>query len=59
MKEILDLKPARVCLYIGLRWGGQKKYALRDIDFSQDFVANVVNETLAEAMKQASYDYPI
>ncbi len=55
---IVGLRPARICLYIGLRRGGHKKDTLRNIEFSEDFVVNVVNETLAEAMNQASYDYP-
>jgi len=37
---------------------GQKKDTLVNIEFSRDFVVNVVNEALAEAMNQASKSYP-
>ena len=37
---------------------GQKKDTIRNIEFSQDFVVNTVNEDLAEAMNQTSAFYP-
>jgi flavin reductase (DIM6/NTAB) family NADH-FMN oxidoreductase RutF len=52
------LKPARICLSIDLRRDGQKKDTLRNIEYSKDFVINAVNEILAEAMNQASAEYP-
>ena len=54
----LALKPTLVCFCIGWRRDGQKKDTLRNIEFSKDFVVNVVDETLAEAMNQASAEYP-
>ena len=38
--------------------GGHKKDTLVNIEFSHDFVINVVTESLAEAMNQASASYP-
>lgn len=54
----VGLKPARVCLSIDRRRDGQIKDTLVNIEYSQDFVINVVNEDLAEAMNQASAEYP-
>ena len=54
----LALKPALLCFSIGWRRNGQKKNTLRNIEFSKDFVINVVDETLAQAMNQASAEYP-
>jgi flavin reductase (DIM6/NTAB) family NADH-FMN oxidoreductase RutF len=54
----VGLKPARVCLSIDRRRDGQIKDTLANIEYSQDFVINVVNEDLAEAMNQASAEYP-
>lgn len=53
----LTLDPPIVCLAIGRR-KGEKKDTVRNIEFSGDFVVNVVDESLAKAMNQASYDYP-
>jgi flavin reductase (DIM6/NTAB) family NADH-FMN oxidoreductase RutF len=50
--------PALVCLQISLKRDGQKKDTLKNIEFSKDFVVNVVNESLAEAMNKASAEYP-
>jgi flavin reductase (DIM6/NTAB) family NADH-FMN oxidoreductase RutF len=54
----VGLKPARVCLSIDRRRDGQKKDTLRNIESSRDFVVNIVDEPLAEAMNQASAEYP-
>jgi flavin reductase (DIM6/NTAB) family NADH-FMN oxidoreductase RutF len=54
----LCLKPAIVALSIGWKRDGQKKDTLRNIEYSKDFVINVVNEALAEAMNQACAEYP-
>ena len=54
----LCLEPAIVGLGIGWRRDGQKKDTLRNIEYSKDFVVNIVTETLAEAMNQASAEYP-
>jgi len=53
-----SIKPAHVCFGIGSRRDGRKKDTLKNIEFSGDFVVNVVTESLAEAMHQASADYP-
>ncbi|MFC1937015.1 flavin reductase family protein [Chloroflexota bacterium] len=50
-------KPPLVCISFGLR-GGQKKDTLRNIEFSHDFVINVVDETLIEQAVRASAEYP-
>lgn len=54
----VGLKPPLVCLQIGWRRDGKKKDTLKNIESSKDFVVNVVDETLAEAMNQTSVDYP-
>jgi len=53
-----SLKPALVCLEFSYKRDGRKKDTLKNIEFSKDFVVNVVDETLAAAMNQASVDYP-
>ncbi len=54
----LSLKPAILCLGIGWKRDGQKKDTLINIEFTKDFVVNIVNETLAEAMNITSGEYP-
>ncbi len=53
----LALKPALLCFSIGWRRNGEKKDTLRNIEFAKDFVVNVVDENLAEAMNQTSAEY--
>jgi len=48
------VKPMLVGFSAGWKRDEQKKDTLVNIEFSRDFVVNVVNETLAEAMNQAS-----
>ena len=50
-------KPPVICVSFGLRQG-QKKDTLRNIEFSHDFVINVVDETLISQAVKASADYP-
>lgn len=50
-------KPPIICVSFGLIQG-QKKDTLRNIEFSHDFVVNVVDETLISQAIQASTDYP-
>jgi len=50
-------KPPIICVSFGLRQG-EKKDTLRNIEFSHDFVVNVVDETLISHAIQASADYP-
>jgi flavin reductase (DIM6/NTAB) family NADH-FMN oxidoreductase RutF len=54
----LCLKPALVGLQFGWKRSGEKKDTLRNIEFFKDFVVNVVDETMAQAMNQASANYP-
>ena len=50
-------KPPIICISFGLRQG-HKKDTLTNIEFSHDFVVNVVDETLISHAIQASADYP-
>jgi len=49
--------PFIVAVSIGRR-RGKKKDTIRNIEFTNDFVINVVNDELARAMVQTSADYP-
>ncbi len=51
-------KPMLVGFTTGWKESGQKKDTLVNIEFSRDFVVNVVNEAIATAMNQASEGYP-
>lgn len=55
---VVSVKPTVVGIAIGRRRNGQKKDTLVNVEFSKDFVVNIVTEGLAEAMNQASRDYP-
>jgi flavin reductase (DIM6/NTAB) family NADH-FMN oxidoreductase RutF len=50
-------KPAILCVSIGLR-AGQRKDTIRNIEYSQDFVVNCVDEAIIKQVIQASADYP-
>ncbi len=50
-------KPPIICVSIGLRQG-QKKDTMKNIEFSNDFVINTVDETLARPMARTEADYP-
>ena len=50
-------KPPIVCVSIGLRKGA-KKDTLINIEYSQDFVVNVVDESIIKKVVQTSADYP-
>jgi len=54
----LSSKPAVVGFGIGRKRDGRKKDTLVNIDFSKDFVINIVTEAIAQAMNQASGEYP-
>jgi flavin reductase (DIM6/NTAB) family NADH-FMN oxidoreductase RutF len=54
----ISMKPALVCVQISRKRDGQKKDTLRNIEFTKDFVINAVDASMAEAMNQASADYP-
>ena len=53
----VSLQPPVICVSIGLRQG-QKKDTLKNIEFSHDFVVNMVDENLIKQAVQASADYP-
>jgi flavin reductase (DIM6/NTAB) family NADH-FMN oxidoreductase RutF len=55
--NVMCYKPPILCFSIGLRQG-QKKDTLRNIEFSGDFVVNIVGETLIKAAVQTSANYP-
>ncbi len=50
-------KPPIICVSIGLRQG-QKKDTTRNIEFSKDFVVNIMDETLIKTTVQTGDDYP-
>ncbi len=50
-------KPPIICASFGLR-KGEKKDTLRNIEFSQDFVVNIMDETLIKPTIQTKTDYP-
>lgn len=54
----ISVKPAYVGFSIGRYRDGRKKDTLVNIEFSKDFVINIVTEELVDAMNQASKDYP-
>ncbi len=54
----LRTQPMLAGFNTGWKKDGQKKDTLVNIEFSRDFVINVVTESLAEAMNQASKNYP-
>jgi flavin reductase (DIM6/NTAB) family NADH-FMN oxidoreductase RutF len=55
---LMSMHPTVVGFAIGRRRGGSKKDTLVNIEFSRDYVINVVSEAIARAMNQASGDYP-
>lgn len=55
----MGLRPCHVYIGIGRNRDGQKKDTLVNIEASKDFVVNIVDESLAEAMNQSSAEYPI
>lgn len=56
---LMSMQPAIVGFAIGHRRGGGKKDTLVNIEYSGDFVVNVVSEPIAQAMNQAAGNYPI
>ena len=54
---ILSSNPALVYVSVGRKRGGQKKDTLANIEFSKDFVVNIVNEDLAEVMNLSSTEF--
>jgi len=54
----MGMKPTIVALEFSYRRDGRKKDTLKNIEFSKDFVINLVNESLAEAMNKTSATFP-
>jgi flavin reductase (DIM6/NTAB) family NADH-FMN oxidoreductase RutF len=52
------VKPMLIGFGVSTKRDGQKKDTLANIEFSKDFVINVVTEDLAVPMNQSSYPYP-
>ena len=50
-------KPPVVCISIGLR-EGEKKDTFRNIEFSHDFVVNIMDDNYIQQTVQTSVDYP-
>jgi len=55
---LLSMHPAVVGFAIGRKRGGAKKDTLVNIEFSGEYVINIVSEGIAQAMNQASGEYP-
>jgi flavin reductase (DIM6/NTAB) family NADH-FMN oxidoreductase RutF len=53
---MFEASPGRPPVWMEKEWG--EKDTLRNIEFSKDFVLNVVDETMAQAMNQTSANYP-
>ena len=53
----LCVKPFLVCIGIGYMRDGKKKDTLRNIEATKEFVVNIVDETLSEAMNKCSAEY--
>lgn len=55
---LVSVEPAMVGFSVGARGDGQQKDTLRNIETTREFVVNVVEESLAEAMNITSAPYP-
>ncbi|MBI2847281.1 MAG: flavin reductase family protein [Chloroflexi bacterium] len=51
-------KPPTICFSVVRREGGQKKDTLVNIELSREFVLNLVDEDMAEAMNKTAATYP-
>ena len=54
----VSVQPSLRGFEVSTRKDGQPKDTLKNIWFTNDFVLNLVDESMAEAMNQASADYP-
>jgi flavin reductase (DIM6/NTAB) family NADH-FMN oxidoreductase RutF len=54
----MSSKPAIVGFGVGRKRDGSKKDTIINIEYSKDYVINLVAEGLAEAMNQAEWGYP-
>lgn len=50
-------KPVLVCLMISWNRDGREKDTIKNIQFTKDFVINVVDENLGDAMNKSSHEY--
>ncbi len=55
---MISTKPMVVGFAVGAKRDGQKKDTLNNIEWSREFVINVVTEEMAEAMNTTSAPYP-
>jgi flavin reductase (DIM6/NTAB) family NADH-FMN oxidoreductase RutF len=55
---VLSSKPAVVGIGVARKRSGQKKDTQANIEFTKDFVINIVTESMARAMNQTSAEYP-
>ncbi len=53
----VSVKPPIICVSFGLR-KGQKKDTVRNIEYSGEFVVNIVNNNILKQAVQASANYP-
>ena len=53
----IAMKPPIIGFSVGLR-NGRKKDTLKNIEYSRDFVVNVVTESLKEGMNVSAIDFP-
>jgi flavin reductase (DIM6/NTAB) family NADH-FMN oxidoreductase RutF len=56
--NVVSADPPTVCFAPGRRPDGSKKDTLRNVEETREFVVNMVNETLAEAMNITATEYP-
>jgi flavin reductase (DIM6/NTAB) family NADH-FMN oxidoreductase RutF len=54
----VSIQPALVGVEIGWKRDGSKKDTLVNMEFSKDFVVNLVTDDLARAMNPSSNNYP-
>ena len=54
----VSYKPPAICVSFGLRQG-KKKDTLANIEATQDFVVNIMDETLIKPVAQAAEDYAV
>lgn len=54
----MSIQPAIVGIGFGWKRDGTKKDTLANIEYSKDFVVNIVTDELAQAMNQSSKEFP-
>ena len=53
----IGYKPPMICVSFGLR-RGQKKDTVRNLEYTRDFVVNIMDDSLIQTTIQTSVDYP-